>query len=41
VDFLPFFLADFWVTRSTAWREFPDIALRRGTVNAGSGRDPL
>lgn len=41
LDFLPFFFADFWVTRSWAEREFPELALRRGTVNDRSGRRPL
>ena len=40
-DFLAFFFADFWVTRSTAGCEFRELALRRGTVNERSGRRPL
>ena len=41
VVFLAFFLADFWVTRFTTECEFSELALRRATVNAGSGRRPL
>jgi hypothetical protein len=40
-DFLAFFFADFWVTRSEAEGEFPELALRRGTVIVRSGRRPL
>jgi hypothetical protein len=32
--FLAFFFADFWVTKSSTEREFPELALGRGTVNA-------
>jgi hypothetical protein len=40
-DFFAFFFADFWVTRSEAGSEFPELALRRATVNTRSGRCPL
>jgi hypothetical protein len=40
-DFLAFFLADFWATRFEAEGEFPELALRRATVNGRSGRRPL
>ncbi len=40
-DFFAFFLADFWATRFKAEGEFPELALRRGTVIERSGRRPL
>jgi hypothetical protein len=39
--FLLFFLAVFWLMASGPEREFPGLALRRGTVSGRDGRCPL